>query len=112
MRFTDANGDNILQRSEVGKISFEIKNTTSQMQYDLIPSVVECTGNSHILISPSAHIENILPGQTLRYTAMVVADGSLKDGKATFEITVSLNGRVQGDALTLEVATSKTKAQK
>jgi hypothetical protein len=43
---------------------------------------------------------------------MVVADGSLKDGKATFEITVSLNGRVQGDALTLEVATSKTKAQK
>ena len=112
VRFTDANGDNILQRSEVGKISFEIKNTTSQMQYDLIPSVVECTGNSHILISPSAHIENILPGQTLRYTAMVVADGSLKDGKATFEITVSLNGRVQGEELSIEIPTSKTKFQK
>ncbi len=112
VRFSDANGDGILQRSEVGRISFEIKNVTSQMQYDLIPSVVECTGNSHILISPSAHIENILPGQTLRYTAMVVADASLKDGKATFEITVSLNDRIQGEALTLEVATSKVKAQK
>ena len=112
VRFTDANGDGILQRSEVGKVSFEIKNVTSQMQYDVIPAVVECTGNSHILISPSAHIENILPGQTLRYTAMVVADGSLKDGKATFEITVSLNGRVQGEELSIEIPTSKTKFQK
>ena len=112
VRFTDANGDGVLQRSEVGKISFEIKNVTSQMQYDLIPSVVERTGNSHILISPSAHIENILPGQTLRYTAMVVADGSLKDGKAAFEITVSLNGRVQGEELSIEIPTSKAKFQK
>ena len=112
VRFTDANGDGILQRSEVGKVSFEIKNITSQMQYDVIPAVVECTGNSHILISPSAHIENILPGQTLRYTAMVVADGSLKDGKAAFEITVSLSGRVQGEELSIEIPTSKAKFQK
>ena len=112
VRFTDANGDGVLQRSEVGKISFEIKNITSQMQYDVIPAVVECTGNSHILISPSAHIENILPGQTLRYTAMVVADGSLKDGKASFEVSVSLDGRMQGEGLSIEVATSKTKVQK
>ena len=112
VRFTDANGDGILQRSEVGKVSFEIKNITSQMQYDVIPAVVECTGNSHILVSPSAHIENILPGQTLRYTAMVVADGSLKDGNVSFEVSVSLNGRTQGEPLSIEVATSKTKIQK
>ena len=112
VRFTDTNGDGVLQRSEVGRISFEIKNVTSQMQYDLIPSVVECSGNSHILISPSAHIENILPWQTLRYTAMVMADDGLKNGKATFEISVALNDRVQGEVLTLEVATSKVKALK
>ena len=112
VRFTDANGDGVLQRSEVGRISFEIKNVTSQMQYDLIPSVVECSGNSHILISPSAHIENILPWQTLRYTAMVMADDGLKNGKATFEISVALNDRVQGEVLKLEVATSKVKNQK
>ena len=112
VRFTDANGDGILQRSEVGKVSFEIKNITSQMQYDVIPAVVECTDNSHILISPSAHIENILPGQTLRYTAMVVADGSLKDGNVSFEVSVSLNGRTQGEPLAIEVATSKTKIKK
>ena len=112
VRFTDANGDGVLQRSEVGRISFEIKNVTSQMQYDLIPSVVECSGNSHILISPSAHIENILPWQTLRYTAMVMADDGLKNGKATFEISVALNDRVQGEVLKLEVTTSKVKNQK
>ena len=112
VRFTDANGDGILQRSEVGKVSFEIKNITSQMQYDVIPAVVECTGNSHILVSPSAHIENILPGQTLRYTAMVVADGSLKDGNVSFEVSVSLDGRMQGEPLAIEVVTSKTKIQK
>ena len=112
VRFTDANGDGVLQRSEVGRISFEIKNVTSQMQYDVIPAVVECTGNSHILISPSAHIENILPGQTLRYTAMVVADGSLKDGNVSFEVSVSLDGRTQGEPLSIQVATSKTKVEK
>lgn len=112
VRFTDANGDGILQRSEVGKVSFEIKNVTSQMQYDVIPAVVECTGNSHVLISPSAHIENILPGQTLRYTAMVVADGSLKDGNVSFEVSVSLDGRTQGEPLSIQVATSKIKFEK
>ena len=44
VRFTDANGDGVLQRSEVGKVSFEIKNVTSQMQYDVIPAVVEPYG--------------------------------------------------------------------
>lgn len=112
VRFTDANNDGVLQRSEVGKISFEIKNVTSQVQYDLIPAVVESTGNSHILISPSAQIENIAPGQTLRYTAMVVSDGGLKDGKATFEVSVSLGGRIQGKELSIEVPTSKTKFEK
>ena len=112
VRFTDANNDGVLQRSEVGKISFEIKNITSQVQYDLIPAVVESTGNSHILVSPSAQIENIAPGQTLRYTAMVVSDGGLKDGKATFEVSVSLAGRIQGKELSIEVPTSKTKFEK
>lgn len=109
IRFTDANNDGVLQRSEVGKISFEIKNITSQVQYDLIPSIVEASGNSHIRISPSARIENIAPGQTLRYTAMVVADGGLKDGNARFEASVSLDGRVQGREMVVEVATSKMK---
>lgn len=109
VRFVDANNDGKLQRSELGKISFEIKNVTSQVQYDLIPSIVEVTGNSHIMISPSARIENIAPGQTLRYTAMVKADNSLKDGTACFEMSVSLNGRVQGKELVIEVPTTKAK---
>lgn len=109
IRFSDSNNDGVLQRSEVGKISFEIKNVSSQVQYDLIPSVVEASGNSHIRISPSARIENIAPGQTLRYTAMVLSDGNLKDGKARFEASVSLDGRVLGSEVSIEVRTSKMK---
>lgn len=111
IRFTDANGDGILQRSEIGKVSFEIKNVTSQMQYDLAPSIAEASGNKHILISPNARIENIAPGQTLRYTAMVKADDGLKDGQISFEASVALNGKTQGKELTIGVSTSKLRNQ-
>ena len=49
------------------------------------------------------------------YKGLLVAitlDGSLKDGKASFEVSVSLDGRMQGEGLSIEVATSKTKVQK
>lgn len=107
--FTDANGDGTLQRDELGKISFEIKNTSSVVMYDIVPSVVETSGNSHILISPSAHIENIAPGQTLRYTAMVKADNSLKDGAVAFNVSLMYNGKTQNTGLSVSFPTSKIK---
>ena len=53
-----------------------------------MPSVIEITGNKHIDISENVMIESIEPGKGIRYTALVRADNSLKDGEAVFRIGV------------------------
>ena len=61
--------------------------------YDVVPAVIEMTGNKHIFISPSIHIEKIAPGSGVRYTAMVKADRKLKDGMARFCVSVIHEGK-------------------
>ena len=73
-RFVDANEDNSLNRNETCKLIFEIMNRGQYAVYDVVPAVIEMTGNKHIFISPSFHIEKIAPGSGVRYTAMVKAD--------------------------------------
>lgn len=92
-RFVDANEDNTLNRNETCKLIFEIRNTGKQAVYDVVPTVVETTGNKHIFISPSIHVEKIKPGNTIRYTAMVKADNRLKDGVARFCVSVIQGGK-------------------
>ena len=62
-RFVDDNQDGILSRNEVGKIIFEVMNRGDKTISDVQPSVLETTGNAHIYISPSIHIESIAPGK-------------------------------------------------
>ena len=76
-RFVDANEDNCLNRNDTCKVIF----------------VVETTGNKHIFISPSIHVEKISPGSGVRYTAMVKADRKLKDGMARFCVSVIHEGK-------------------
>ncbi len=92
-RFVDDNQDNVLSRNETCKLIFEIKNTGSQAIYDVVPTVVETTGNKHIFISPSVHVEMIAPGSAIRYTAMVKADNRLKEGTARFCVSVIQGGK-------------------
>ena len=87
-RFVDDNQDGVLSRNEVGKIIFEVMNRGDKAISDVQPSVLETTGNAHIYISPSIHIESIAPGKGVRYTALVKADKKLKDGMARFALTV------------------------
>lgn len=87
-RFVDDNEDGVLSRGEMGKIIFEVMNRGSQTLYDVQPSVIETTGNRHIWISPGIHVESIEPGRGIRYTAIVKADGRLKNGTARFALTV------------------------
>lgn len=87
-RFVDANEDNCLNRNETCKVIFEIVNRGYKPVYDVVPTVVETTGNKHIFISPSIHVEKISPGSGVRYTAMVKADRKLKDGMARFCVSV------------------------
>jgi uncharacterized protein YcfJ len=87
-RFVDDNQDGQISRGELSKIIFEVYNTGSQAVYDVQPTVVEVTGNKHIFISPNMHVEKILPGKGIRYTALVKADDRLKDGSAKFCVSV------------------------
>ena len=92
-RFVDANEDNCLNRNETCKVIFEIVNRGHEPVYDVVPTVVETTGNRHIFISPSIHVEKISPGSGVRYTAMVKADRKLKGGMARFCVSVIHEGK-------------------
>ena len=92
-RFVDDNEDNCLNRNETCKVIFEIVNQGHAPVYDVVPTVVETTGNKHIFISPSIHVEKISPASGVRYTAMVKADRKLKDGMARFCVSVIHEGK-------------------
>lgn len=92
-RFVDDNEDNCLNRYETCKVIFEIVNRGHAPVYDVVPTVVETTGNKHIFISPSIHVEKISPGSGVRYTAIVKADRKLKDGMARFCVSVIHEGK-------------------
>lgn len=87
-RFVDANQDNKLNRNETCKVIFSIMNRGSRPVYDVVPTVIETTGNKHIYISPNIHVEKIDAGKGIRYTAMVKADSRLKEGVAKFCVSV------------------------
>ena len=91
-RFVDGNQDGKIERGELSKVIFEVYNRGNHTLYDVVPTVVEATGNRHIMISPNMHVESIQPGKGIRYTALVKADNLLKDGNAQFCVSV-----VQGD---------------
>ena len=78
----------IIQRSNSGDV-FEIMNEGQNPVYDVVP-IVETVGKvKHIGISPTVMIEEILPGEGIRYTATVYAGSKLKDGEVTFRVAVS-----------------------
>lgn len=87
-RFVDANQNGQIERGELCKIIFEVMNRGPRTVYDIQPTVVEATGNKHIFVSPNMHVEQIQPGKGIRYTAVVKADGRLKNGSAKFCVSV------------------------
>ena len=87
--FSDANGDGFITPGEECKVSFEIMNNSDVEIFDVIPTVIETTGNKHIHISPTVRIESIRPHQGVRYTATVLADKRLKYGNAVIRVTVT-----------------------
>ena len=91
--FVDSNEDNTLNRNETAKVIFEIRNNGAHTLYDVVPTVIETTGNKHIFISPSIHVESIAPGHVIRYTAMVKADNHLKNGTACICVSVIQGGK-------------------
>ena len=87
--FTDANGDGNISPGEECKVSLEIMNNSDVEIFNVIPTVIETTGNKHIHISPTVRVESIKPHQGVRYTATILADKRLKDGNAVIRVTVT-----------------------
>lgn len=85
-RFVDGNQDRRLNGGELCKVIFEVYNRSQEAVYDVQPMVVETTGSKHITISNTIHVERILPGKGVRYTAMIKAGKRLKDGRLTFRV--------------------------
>lgn len=89
IRFIDDNRNHAIDGGESSKIIFEIMNEGKQPIYDVVP-IVETVGKvKHIGISPTVMIEEILPGEGIRYTASIYAGTKMKDGEVTFRVAVS-----------------------
>lgn len=89
IRFIDENRSHVIDAGETSKIIFEIMNDGRDPVYNVVP-LVELVGKvKHIGISPSVMVEEILPGEGIRYTASIHAGEKLKDGEATFRVAVA-----------------------
>lgn len=107
VRFADSNGDGMLSGEEIGQVSFEIYNETDAPIYNFDPSVVEAEANKRICISPSVRVENIMPGQGLRYTATVKADRRIKDGEIRLLVSAQKEGKPISYVTVVKVATQR-----
>ena len=87
--FTDANGDGAISAGEECKVSFEIMNNSDVEIFNVTPMVIETTGNKHIHISSTVRVYSIKTHMGVRYTATILADKRLKDGKAVIRVTVT-----------------------
>ena len=106
--FRDASGDGVLTAGEECTISFEIMNRTGAPVYDVSPVVYDLTENKHIHISENLHIESIMPGKGIRYTAAIKGDSRLKEGTARIRVGVAVgNQEIESQAKELVIATKK-----
>lgn len=85
-RFVDDNQNRQINRDELCKVIFELWNNGNQTLHDVQPIVTEKTGNKHLAISPTIHVEQLEPGKAIRYTALVRADRRLKPGNAVIRV--------------------------
>jgi hypothetical protein len=89
IRFIDDNRSHVIDAGENSKIIFEVMNEGRTPVYNVVP-LVETVGKvKHLGISPSVMVEEILPGEGIRYTASIHAGEKLKDGEVTFRVAVA-----------------------
>ena len=106
--FRDASGDRVLVAGEECTVSFEIMNFSRREIFDIQPVVYELTGNKHIHISQNLHIESIMPGKGIRYTATIKGDRKLREGTARVRVGIlHRNQEVEGQTYEFVVPTKK-----
>lgn len=89
IRFIDDSRNHAIDAGEKSKVIFEIMNEGREPVYNVVPIVDQVSKMKHIYISPSVMIEEILPGEGIRYTATISAGDKLKDGEVTLRVAVA-----------------------
>lgn len=105
---TDQNGDGMLGRKEVCRVSFEIMNKSRHTIHNITPDIIETGNNSHIFISQGITVESIGAGNGVRYTASVAADNKIKDGTIVLKLSAKNNGTALAEQ-TLQIKTTHQK---
>lgn len=86
--FQGEGGSNTLRKGETAKLSFDIINTSDET-IALVEPLVECS-NKNIEFSSMVAIENIAPGEGVRYTVSLTAP-RLRSGTAAIIIKLSVD---------------------
>lgn len=107
IRFIDDNRNHVIDAGENSKVIFEIVNEGRTPVFDVVPAVEETTGMKHIYISPSVLVEQISPGEGIRYTATVSAGDKLKDGEVVLRVTVAAGDNAECDWQEFSLPTQK-----
>ncbi|WP_418697738.1 glycine zipper family protein [Bacteroides sp.] len=89
IRFIDDSRDHVINSNEHCKVIFEIVNEGDRTAYNVVPIVAETSGMKRIYISPSVMIEQMAPGDGMKYTASIHAEERIKTGNITLHIAVS-----------------------
>ena len=89
IRFIDDSRDHIISSGERSKVIFEIVNEGRETAYNVVPVVSEATGMKRIYISPSMVIEQIAPGDGVKYTANINAGERIKTGEIIIHVAVA-----------------------
>ncbi|MBQ8502081.1 MAG: glycine zipper family protein [Bacteroides sp.] len=89
IRFIDDSRNHIISSGESSKVIFEIVNEGRQVARHVIPVVSEATGMKRIYISPSVVVEQIAPGDGVKYTANIRAGKRIKSGHITLHLAVA-----------------------
>lgn len=92
LRFVEEMRDGKLNRNERGKLVLSIRNRGNRPLFQIAP-LITADDNKRILLSPPAIIAELEPGKGVRYTAAIYGDKRLKDGMATFSISVMSGNR-------------------
>lgn len=108
VRLIDTNKNHILEPDEHCIVIFEVMNTSSAMVYNVVPSLTVHNNMKHIYISPSVMVEQIKPGEGVRYTAKLYADKKLKDGELILRAAVTYQGNNTGDWIDFTLPTHST----
>lgn len=87
IRFVDSDKDHEISSKENCQVIFEVMNEGSNTAYNVVPTVQ--TDNRKISVSPSVMIEQIAPGDGIKYTAYLKAGNKLKTGQVTIHLAIA-----------------------